>query len=292
VVVDLVGACAAFVHVSERGSFTVGAAAAGMPQSVASRRIAALEKHLGEDLFDRSSRRATLTPFGRELLPSAKRLVSLAEAIQDDADRARRRPFRLAVPGTCGVRSLSQLAVDAREHGLHLEFCPAGPRERIELVRSGEVRAALAGVPSGEGLWSVPLGLAGLEPSSVSVIFLESLRAGRMRTSAPRRIWIQPEDDVPHTRDRITRVQDAVGLAPSQVRVAASLTAAVAEVLGSGDLLLCDQGQADDLGLVWRPIGELTLLRSFDVTAGTGSDGERIRTRLRTAIARCLGAGQ
>lgn len=66
-----------FVQVGERGSFTLGAAAAGVPQPVVSRRIAALERHLGGLLFDREGRRAALTPFGRDLLPSARRLVEL-----------------------------------------------------------------------------------------------------------------------------------------------------------------------------------------------------------------------
>lgn len=54
--VDLVGACRAFVSVSDHGGFTVGAAASRMSQSVASRRVAALEEHFGEQLFERASR--------------------------------------------------------------------------------------------------------------------------------------------------------------------------------------------------------------------------------------------
>jgi DNA-binding transcriptional LysR family regulator len=96
--VDLVEACRAFVAVSAHGSFTKGATAARIPQPVASRRIAALERQLGARLLDRSSRSVTLTPFGREMLPSARRLVELAETFRHDAERAKLRPFRLAVP--------------------------------------------------------------------------------------------------------------------------------------------------------------------------------------------------
>jgi DNA-binding transcriptional LysR family regulator len=71
--VDLIGCCRAFVSVTETGSFTAGAAAAHIPQPVASRRVAALERHLGERLFDRSAYRVRLTPFGRDMLLSAKR---------------------------------------------------------------------------------------------------------------------------------------------------------------------------------------------------------------------------
>jgi DNA-binding transcriptional LysR family regulator len=288
--VDVVGACRAFVSVSERGSFTLGAAAARVPQSVASRRVAALEKHLGEALFDRSSRSVTLTAFGRDMLPSARRLVRLAEEMEHDAERAKRSPFRLAVPQTCGTLELAALDVEARRRGIYLDFHPAGPTERAELVRSLEVRAALMAVPPSEAIWSVPLGVAGVTDPRTPSVHLESLRTGRAQSSSSvRRVWIQPEDDVPHVRDRLTRLGDAVALRPAQVSVAGTLTGAVAEVLGSADFLLCSPAQAEELALHWRPVGEIELVRGFDVAAGIGTDLERIRTSLREPIARCLG---
>jgi DNA-binding transcriptional LysR family regulator len=287
---DVVGACRAFVSVSERGSFTLGAAAARVPQSVASRRIAALERHLGEALFDRSSRSVNLTPFGRDMLPSARRLVRLAEAMEQDAERAKRSPFRLAIPETCGTRELAGLDVEARRQGIYLDFHPATPTERAELVRSLEVRAALTAVPASEAIWSVPLGLACVGAAGTASVFLESLRTSRAQpTSRTGRVWIQPEDDVPHIRDRLTRLGDAVALRPAQVSVAGTLTAAVSEVLSSADFLLCSPLQAQELALHWRPIGEVELVRGFDVAAGIGTDLDRIRTGLRQPIARCLG---
>ncbi|WP_328454639.1 LysR family transcriptional regulator [Amycolatopsis sp. NBC_00438] len=288
-VVDLIGCCRAFVSVSEAGSFTAGAAVARIPQPVASRRIAALERHLGERLFDRSTRRATLTPFGRDMLPSAKRLVRLAEAMEHDARRARLRPMRVAVPDTCGVRDLAELAAEARVLEVHLEFRAAAPGERAELVRTQEVRAALVAVPAEEGAWTVPLGLAGVAPPPSRVVHLETLRVGRSG-GARRCVWLQPEDDVPHVRDRVLRIRDAVGLQPAQVAVAGSLTSAAADVFGSADLLLCSAAQAADLGLQWRPIGEIDLARGFDVTAALGEDADRLRTVLWAPVGRCLGA--
>ncbi|WP_155361784.1 LysR family transcriptional regulator [Acrocarpospora macrocephala] len=289
---DLLGAWRAFVNVSERGSFTEGAAATRVPQSVASRRIAALEKHLGERLFDRSSRGAMLTQFGRDMLPSAKRLVRLADDMEHEAEQARLNPLRLAVPEVCAVRDLARLAAEARQNGVYLDFLAAPPAERAELVRSREVRAALVAVPPSDATWSVRLGLAGTADLPVRTVYVETLRAGRAARSSRRsRIWIQPEDDVPHIRDRLFRVRDAVGLQPAQVGVSATLTAATAEVFGFADLLLCSPGQARELGLHWRPLGEIPLVRGFDVAAAVGDDAERIRDRLWHAIARCLGAG-
>ncbi|MFK3983370.1 LysR family transcriptional regulator [Micromonospora sp. NPDC050397] len=287
---DVVRACEAFVAVSGYGSFTVGAAAARIPQSVASRRIAALEQHFGAKLFERSSRSVLLTPFGRDMLPSARRLVELAEAMEHDAERAKLRPFRLAVPVVCAARPLALLVAEARRHDLHLEPQPAGPGERAELARALEVRAALVAAPPTGSTWRVPLGLAGRDDTGTSAVYLETLRAGRAdRATRRRRAWIQPEDDVPHVRDRLTRLADAVGLQPAQVTVSTALVDAAAQVLDSTDLLLCSPDQADDLGLHWRPIGELDLARGYDVAASSGEDAHRIRTLLSAAIGRCLG---
>jgi DNA-binding transcriptional LysR family regulator len=289
--VDVLGAWRAFVNVSERGSFTEGAAATRVPQSVASRRIAALEKHFGERLFDRSSRGAMLTQFGRDMLPSAKRLVHLADDMEHEAERAKLNPLRLAVPDICTVRDLARLDAEARRNGIYLDFHAAPPAERAELVRSREVRAALTVVPSSDAVWSVRLGLAGATDQLAETVYVETLRAGRAAQSSRRsRIWIQPEDDVPHIRDPLFRIRDATGLQPAQIAVSATLTSAAAEVLGSADLLLCSYRQAEELELHWRRIGEIHPVRGFDVSAAVGDDAQRLRTRLRSEIARCLGA--
>ncbi|NYI93212.1 DNA-binding transcriptional LysR family regulator [Amycolatopsis endophytica] len=287
---DLVGACRAFVSVSERGSFTLGAAAAGIPQPVASRRIAALEQHLGDRLFDRSTRRAVLTPFGRDVLPAAQRLVGLADAFEHDARRARRRPLRLAVPDWCGARDLAHLDAEARDHDLVLDFRPARPARRADLVRTQEVRVALTAVPADEeARWRVPLGVAAAVPPSAHTVYLETLRVSRGADGPARRVLLQPEDDVPHIRDRLVHLRDSLGLRPSQVVIAESLVTAVADVLGSADLLVCSAAQAAELELHWRPLGEIGLVRGYALAATYSDDGERLGP-LSRAIAHCLGA--
>ncbi|MES4904594.1 MULTISPECIES: LysR family transcriptional regulator [unclassified Streptomyces] len=285
---DLVGACRAFVSVSERGSFTVGAAAARMSQPVASRRIAALEQRFGEQLFERTSRRAVLTPFGRDMLPTARQLVLAADVLEHEAKTAKRKPWRLAVPGICSTADLARLVADARGHGVTLELRAGPPPRRLELIRSQQVRAALLPVVPDEATWSVPLGLAGAQDPGVKRVYLDTLRMGRADPGPARRIWIQPEDDAPHLRDPLTRLRDAVGLRPVQLAVAADLTTAAAEVLCSRDLLLCSPAQARELSLAWRPLGDATLTRGYALTA-TG-DSQQIQARLGDAIARCLGA--
>jgi len=286
---DVLSGCRTFVDVSAHGTFTVGAAAGGIPQSVASRRIAALEAHFGGRLFDRTSRQVRLTPFGRALLPSARRLVELADAMAEQARNARHDPFRLVLPEICAAPVLAQLVLEARRHGVHLELENAGPARRSELSHTPEVRAAVVAVPPAEAPWQVPLGLAGQGAPQTAVVHLDTFRPGRTDRGPRRRIWIQPEDDVPHVRDRLTRLRDAVGLHPDQLAVARSLVTAAAQVLGSADVLLCSAVQAEELGLHWRPLGELTVLRGYDVAGRAREDAERLRVELHRPIGRCLG---
>jgi DNA-binding transcriptional LysR family regulator len=285
---DLVAACRVFVHVAERGSFTLGAAAARVPQSVASRRVAALEEHFGERLFDRSARRAALTAFGRDMLPSARRLVRLAEAMEYDAERLRLRPFGLAVPETCSVRRLATLDAAARRTGAALDLRVAGPAERVELVRSREVRAALVAVPVDEADWKVPLGVTSSGGGEEGRFRLETMRPGRTSRSYPR-LWIQPEDDVPHIRDRLREMGHRAALVPAQVQVAASLVAAVSETLHTGDLLLCSRAQAREWGLSWRGLAGAPMARGYGVSAVSGEDAERVRSGLGDEVGRALG---
>ncbi|WP_433572892.1 LysR family transcriptional regulator [Streptomyces sp. CA-251247] len=287
---DLVAACRAFVSVSEHGSFTVGAAAARMSQPVASRRVAALEERFGEQLFERTSRRAVLTPFGRDMLPTARQLVQAAEVLLTESEAAKRKPWRLAVPGICSVASLARLVAEARGHGVTLDLRNAAPARRRELVHAQQVRAALLAVPADEATWSVPLGLAGAQDPGVKRLYLETLRVGRASVDPASRVWIEPEDDVPHIRDPLTRLRDAVGLRPAQLVAAADLTSAAAEVLCSRDLLLCSPAQTEELALHWRPIGEIALSRGFALVAAGDGNPQAVEARLGDAIARCLGA--
>ncbi|WP_144127883.1 helix-turn-helix domain-containing protein [Catellatospora sichuanensis] len=287
---DLVAACRAFLAVSGQGSFTAGAAMARIPQSVASRRVAALEEHLGGRVFARSSRTVRLTPFGRDMLPWARRVVDAADAMALDAARARLRPMRLAVPAVCSTLALARLAAAGRDEQVHLDLLAAGPVERAELVRAEQVGAALVAVPPGGAAWQVPVGVAMVAEPSRSAVHVESLRAGRVaRATRRRRIWVQPEDDVAHVRDELTRLGAAVGLQPAQVATAASLVAAASEVLSSDDLLACSRTQSAELGLHWRPIGEIDLRRGYDLAAGSREDAAAVGQLLEAEIGRCLG---
>lgn len=287
---DVLAAYRAFVEVAERGSFTSGAAAVGVPQPVASRRVAALEAHLGSRLLDRSSRHVVLTPLGRDLLPSARRLVSVADALEDDARRGSISPLGLAVPPTCSVADLAHLAAGARLAGHPVDIRIDAQSQRARSVMTGDIRASLAVVAPDQGVWTVPLGLAAADRPRSGPVRLDSLRTSRSDLGPVRAVWVQAEDDGPHIRDRLKRAAEAAGLLKTQVRVAADLITGPAQVLASADLLLCSAHEADALGLHWRPVLEVELVRNYDVMAGLETDAVIVRTILWGGVARCLGA--
>jgi DNA-binding transcriptional LysR family regulator len=85
------GELEAFVQVVESGGFTPAARQLHLSQPGLSSRILKLERELGTVLIDRSSRRLTLTPAGRTLLPRVRALLrQMDEAV--DALGPRRRP--------------------------------------------------------------------------------------------------------------------------------------------------------------------------------------------------------
>ena len=185
---DLVAACEAFVSVAESAAASPeGAAAVGMSQPGASRRIAALERHLGVSLLDRSGRSPALTP-GR------------ATACSSPPDRCSAPPRRCCwrprrpdcarstwpcLPGaTYASWRLSSLA--SRDAGLHLVLIEAEPRARADLLSRGRVEAQVAAVPGEEGDWTVALGLAGALPRRVASTSTSSDRPAGTASARPR----------------------------------------------------------------------------------------------------------
>ncbi len=70
-----------FVALAQSGSFSRSAEAVFVTQPALSRSIRALESEFGRPLFDRVGRRSELTPFGREVLARATRLVADADEL-------------------------------------------------------------------------------------------------------------------------------------------------------------------------------------------------------------------
>lgn len=88
-----------FLAVADSGSFSGAALKLNLTQSSISHQIARLEAHLGRRLFDRTTRRCSLTVPGRLLLEQARDIIrKVDEAEQQFRPDALRGHLRLGVP--------------------------------------------------------------------------------------------------------------------------------------------------------------------------------------------------
>ena len=91
-----------FARVADEGSFSRAATRLGLPKSTVSRRVAGLESQLGERLLLRTTRRLTLTDFGRAVLEHARHVVEDVAAAASLAHHRQVEPsgrLRVSMPG-------------------------------------------------------------------------------------------------------------------------------------------------------------------------------------------------
>src|SRR5438445_6930346 len=76
-----------FAEAAALGSFSAAARKLGKQQSTVSEAIANLEIDLGVTLFDRSTRRPTLTEHGRAMLVHAQQVLEASDRLDRSAQR-------------------------------------------------------------------------------------------------------------------------------------------------------------------------------------------------------------
>lgn len=116
---DLAQKLSVFVAVAEAGSFARAAEAKGMSRPSVTNAVAALEAELGARLFQRTTRRTTLTPEGETLLDRAVQLLSdIAETRElfSSPGRVPRGRLRIDVPvslaGSLVIPKLSEFMTE------------------------------------------------------------------------------------------------------------------------------------------------------------------------------------
>lgn len=126
-----------FARVAESGSFSRAAERVGLPKSTVSRRLAALEKRLGERLLLRTTRRLTITDFGQGVLDHARALATEVDGALALALSRQARPsgkLRVSMPGDFASLTLERALADfvARYPEIALEV-DLSPR-RVDLI--------------------------------------------------------------------------------------------------------------------------------------------------------------
>jgi DNA-binding transcriptional LysR family regulator len=103
---------ALFVEVARAASFTRASAALGMPGATLSRRIAAMEQRLGVRLFERSTRRVTLTEAAMRYLERCGPVVDEARRAEATLRSVAERPsghLRVSMPVDLGLHWVGPL---------------------------------------------------------------------------------------------------------------------------------------------------------------------------------------
>ncbi|NGZ99983.1 LysR family transcriptional regulator [Nocardioides sp. W3-2-3] len=164
--------CARSARSLTSAGFTRGAEACGQPQPVASRRVAALERHLGVSLLRRSSRKVDLTAEGERLLPLADDVLAGVERIE----RAFGDAGGLVVAVPEGVAAASRAAVRRGLPGLRVGFAVADPPARETALRTGAAALALLPAAPDAADVLVPLGIAHVDSRPPRTFHLDGLR--------------------------------------------------------------------------------------------------------------------
>ncbi|HYD96564.1 MAG TPA: LysR family transcriptional regulator [Noviherbaspirillum sp.] len=129
-----------FACVAETESFTEAAERLGMPKSTLSRRLSELETRLGERLLVRTTRRLTVTDFGRLVMAHGQSIAAEAEAASVLAQSRQTRPtgrLRVTMPSDFANLLLASFLTrfSAQHPGITLEL-DLSPRI-IDLVAEG-----------------------------------------------------------------------------------------------------------------------------------------------------------
>lgn len=265
---DLIDALQAFRLVAEESSFTRGAERCGVPQPVVSRRVAALERRLGGPLLERSTRSVTLTGLGERVLPHVDELLARWDLLIE-ASREPDPELVMAVPRHLDPRTLASIRRGLAP--IRIRLSEDDPEERSRLWLSGLVDIAVLSAPQGVGGVTSVLGLGLAEVDDGRPLCLSQLRRPvRHRDDRPRRIHLQPEDDVAAVRDPLTRLAHGHGLGAEQVVGTAERTETLTQLHEYDDVLVCTATEAATFGLGWRPIRGLSLVRHQDVVARPG----------------------
>ncbi len=168
---DRLEAMSVIVAVTETGSFSAASRRLGTPVATVSRKVAELEARLKAELFQRSSRRMTLTQAGRTYVEACRRIIEQV----DDAERPVSGEYRtpmgdLAVTTPWGLGHthmlpiavefltefpeiglrllLTDRIVDAAEEGIDVAVRVGNLSERSMIAaRIGSIRLVVCGSP-------------------------------------------------------------------------------------------------------------------------------------------------
>ena len=136
---DLTG-IAVFTSVANLGGFTAAAKALGLSKSTVSKQIAKLEERLGARLFNRTTRRLSLTEIGAAYFERCRRIVEEAEEAELAVTQLHSEPvgrLRINAPLSFGLMHVAPLIPDFMARHPALEVAIDVNDRRVDLIEEG-----------------------------------------------------------------------------------------------------------------------------------------------------------
>ncbi|WP_048430465.1 LysR family transcriptional regulator [Methylobacterium indicum] len=137
---DRLTSMAVFVTAADLGSFAAAAASLGMSPQMVAKHVAFLEGRLGTRLLNRTTRRQSLTEFGRAYHERCRVVLAEAEAADALAEAARAHPrgtLRINAPVTFGSHSLVPLLTRYLRSWPEVEVDLSLTDRMVDLVEEG-----------------------------------------------------------------------------------------------------------------------------------------------------------
>jgi DNA-binding transcriptional LysR family regulator len=259
--VDLLRALECFRVVADELHFGRAAERLGMAQPPLSQRIRRLERELGAELFDRTSRRVRLTEAGQVLLAESGALLARVERTRTlvrKAHRGETGTLRAGMPPEVPGRTLAAVltAFAADVPGVRLDLQELTTTEQLRLLADRQLDVGLLQQPSDlTGLTAgpvvdTPLGV--VLPRDSPLATATGLRLADLSGHG---LVLFPRAAAPGCYDALLASCRAAGFAPAPV-LHARHPEFLLGLVASGTAVALDPGPVarKEPGVVWRPL--------------------------------------
>lgn len=137
---DHMGGITAFVATAQHGSFTAAAERLGLTKSAVGKSVARLEERLGLTLFQRSTRRLSLTPDGERYLASCLNALEILEQAEAELTSHTTRPagrLRIDLPAAYGRKRILPLLLNMAQQYPDLNLTVTFSERFVDLIEEG-----------------------------------------------------------------------------------------------------------------------------------------------------------
>lgn len=255
VAVDLLLHLRGFVAVADQLSVSRAAEELGVDQPLLSRRLRALEDHLGAQLIDRSRRQITLSVAGTALLPRARALIDQADHLVAGVSATSEPAFQLSVPSSVEPDALARLVGVLHRQRIETRVTSEGDREGADRAGWRVERTSSTAAD-----WTVELGVSTAEELRGRGVRLGDLRP--RRGDRGRELLITDEDDHPAFLDAVRMVADRSGVSPRLIR-STTIPVARAALIADRAVIITSRRSAERDGLHWVRLLDPELKRWF-----------------------------